>query len=165
MKHDTRGLTLIELLTVISMITITAAITAPSFAAIKRGAGLNNTAQEIVSTLRVAQNKAVSSQRPTTANPADPMKNYGVHFCDAINTCCDSYTLYYGNDWASASAKEVHQLPDGTKVRVSPATTATDIIFNRLDGIPTSSGKVTIGIDCNGPTVRTITIASSGTIQ
>jgi len=154
MKYNYKGLTLIELLTVISMITITAAITAPSFAAIKRGAGLNNTAQEIVSTLRVAQNKAISSQRPV-GNTLDPL-NYGVHFEGG------TYTLFYGNDWATATNKEIHQLPDGTTVC---AGSATDMIFNRLDGIPASAGTVTVGIDCAGSTVRTISIALSGTIQ
>jgi len=148
------GLTLIELMTVLGMIVIIAAITAPSFASIKRGVGLNNTAQEIVSALRVAQNRAISSQRPV-GNTADPI-NYGVHFSGS------TYTLYYGNDWASAGAKEAHQLPDGTTVC---PTSATDIIFNRLDGIAVSSGDVKIGIDCNGSTTRTITVAPSGTIQ
>lgn len=150
MKHDTRGLTLIELLTVISMITITAAITAPSFAAIKRGAGLNNTAQEIVSTLRVAQNKAISSQRPV-GNTADPL-DYGVYFDDT------KYTLYYGD---AATVVEEHQLPDGTTVCDGP----TDVRFNRLDGIPDSAKIVKVGIGCSGSTTRSISVASSGTIQ
>ncbi len=145
---------MIELITVISMITITAAITAPSFAAIKRGVGLNNTAQEIVSILRVAQNRAISSQRPV-GNTANPI-NYGVHFAG------DSYTLFYGNDWAGATAMEVRQLPDGTTV--CPAS-AVNIIFDRLDGIAVSSGDVVVGIDCGGSSYRTVSVAPSGTIQ
>lgn len=153
MKHDARGLTLIELLTVIGMIVITGAITAPSFASIKRGAGLNNTAQEIVSTLRVAQNKAVSSQRPA-GNTADPL-DYGVHFEG------NAYSLFYGD---SATVLETHQLPDGTTVC---PTSVTDIIFERLTGIAVSSGDVKIGIDCDiGSTIqRKIAVSSSGTIQ
>lgn len=154
MTNSQRGLTMIELITVIAMITIIGAITAPSFAAIKRGVGLSNTAQEIVSALRVVKNKAVTSQRPS-GNTDSPL-NYGIHF--SANT----YTLFYGDSWATATAKEVHQLPDGTTVC---PTSVTDVIFNRLDGTAASSGNIKVGMDCNGSTTRTISVASSGTIQ
>lgn len=147
------GLTMIEFITVIAMITIIGAITAPSFAAIRRGVGLSNAAQEIASALRVAQQKAISSQRQGMAG--DPT-DYGVHFTN------DRYIVFSGDSFAAATSTVTHLLLEG--ITICPGS-ASDIVFNRLDGVPVSSGTVTIGIDCAGTTVRTITVAPSGTVQ
>ncbi|MFH0828728.1 MAG: hypothetical protein V1907_00935 [Candidatus Kerfeldbacteria bacterium] len=160
------GLTLIELMTVLGMIALVAAITAPSFASIKSGIGLNNTAQEVVSALRVAQNKAISSQRPSV-NAADLIGyNYGVHFVQNEN----KYTLFYGDNFdPSATSNEEHQLLGDTKVCAT-----TDARFHRLEGVPVqadgttpivAAASITVGIDCGGSTTKTIKVEPSGTIQ
>lgn len=145
------GLTLIELLTVIGMIGITMAIVAPSFSSVKKGIGLNNTAQEIVSTLRVAQNKAISSQRTGTADPTD----IGVHF-DA-----NKYTLFFGAAYNStATSNEVHTLSDSTVCTGA----GTDVVFSRLSGMTSAAHTIELGLSGCGAK-RAIAVSPSGTIQ
>jgi len=61
-SKNKKGFTLVELLVVISCISILTAVAVPSYAIMQKNIGLSNTTQEVVNALRVAQNLAISSQ-------------------------------------------------------------------------------------------------------
>ena len=56
------GLTIIELLTVIAILTILISISISLFRIFQKESGLTNTAEEILNMLRFAQNKTLASQ-------------------------------------------------------------------------------------------------------
>lgn len=136
-----RGLTAIELLTVISIIGILTAIGVPSYAAMQKHVALNNAAQEIVDALRVAQNRAISSQDATS---------HGVHFeADHYVSCtgtCDP-----------VSYDETHTL-NGPSIC---AGVGSNIVFTRLTGT-TAAQTITVGNTCGD--VKTIVVDPIGRI-
>ncbi len=130
------GLTMIELLVTIGVIGIVAATTVPAYASMRNSVGLSSAARQLVSTLREAQNKSITSQDNA---------QFGVKFDSGAKT----YTLY-----------RVNPALDLQKVSVGLPITATNAtVFNRLTGQATPT-TITLG---TGNT-KTITISATGLI-
>lgn len=105
------GFTIIELLTVIGAISILTAIGVPTYNTISKNVTLNNYAQEIVSSLRTAQNLSLSSQ--DDANWGIRFEQYQYVLCS--EDCSNDITTYVINNGAEI-------------------TTVGSVVFNRLSG-------------------------------
>ncbi len=144
MKRPT-GFTLIELLVVIAIVGTLSAIAVPSYQLMRKNVALSSYTQEIVSALRLAQNRSISSQGGVT---------HGVHF-DATQ-----YSVYDGT-WPAASP-QVNTLQDGVQV-VSGAPG--NIEFKHLTGETADGVDHTFQIGFPGGRSSTITIKANGSIS
>lgn len=141
-----KGFTLIEALTVIGVISILAAIGVPSYLSLKNNVAFSNTAEEIINTLRVAQNKAITSQDGT---------KWGVHFDNSSHP--NQYVLFSGDNFSTSPNKTEFRLPLGQVLGAS-----TEIIFDRLTG--TTGSDTNISLDSSGRT-KTIEVKQTGKIS
>ncbi len=148
--HDRRGLTLVELLTVIGIIAVVSAIAVPMYATARRDILLNSTAAELVNTLRLAQGRATSSQNAGSTMAAT---SHGVHL-EA------DYLVTYGGDWATPTYTDTTPLPTETVVC---AGVGTNISFERLSGRTGAATTVVVGLDGCGST-KTIAVSAEGRI-
>lgn len=142
-RHYTRpGFTILELLVVIAILGIISATAFPAYQTIKQNITLSNTVQEIVSSLRTAQSRSLTSHEGTL---------HGIHFST------DAYTLY-GGSWASPTYSQSHMLETGIQI-LSGAPD--EVEFERLTGRATA---LTLDIGFPGGKYMTVLIDPSGRI-
>ena len=138
-----KGFTLLELLTVMSIIGILTAVSIPSYHIIKRNVTLNNSAKELVSNLRTAQRQSLSSQ--------DGVK-WGIRFEN------NQYILIWCDD-TSCYDDTVHSLANDIEIIQGAGT---EIEFTRLTGTTTDQDII---IGFSGGKQKTITIEQVGKIS
>lgn len=138
-----QGFTLVELLVSISIIMLLAAIGVPSYKIMKNSIALSGESEEIVSALRTAQNRAMTSQGGTV---------WGVHFE------ANSYTVF-GDDWTAPVAPTTYQLESNLEILSATPLTVT---FDRLTG---TSSENTIVVGFLGGKQNTIEVKDSGRIS
>lgn len=116
-KHKSgAGFTLIELLTVIGIAAVLAAVAVPSYALMQKNVSLSSTAQEVVNTLRVAQNNAISSQDGVMWGVRFGTNQYILFKCNSDCSILNNITTY--------------NFQNGVQVTQGTGT----IIFNHLTG-------------------------------
>lgn len=137
-----KGFTAIELMTVIAVTAVLATLGFFSYSTIQKNIVLSNSAQELLTTLRVAQSRSVSSQDGIT---------WGVHFDSA------SYILY-GGAWPTPTSTTSYILPGGLTVTQGAGTEA---VFAHLTGA-SATGNIRVGFA--GGAEKTIYINANGQI-
>jgi type IV fimbrial biogenesis protein FimT len=145
MSSSRSGFTVIELLVVIGILGLMLAIGIPSFASIRRNVALGNTADEIVSALRLAQNSAMASQGGV---------DQGVYFT------ATQYCLF-GGTWSGTcpSASTTYTMGSyGITVSGAPIS----VVFQHLTGV-TSARTIVVGI--SGGSQKTITVEATGKLS
>lgn len=156
---SSRGLTLVELLIVLSVLLIVSSLLVVAFYTLTRKTDLDTSRDNIISTLNIAKNKTLASEG------AD---QYGVYFDDSSSdTSSDphKYILFQGSSYADASFKETHILPATVEISdVSFGGAGDEVVFNRLEGKTENDGSITIKFSTTGET-RTIYVYSSGEIS
>ncbi|MFC1687411.1 Tfp pilus assembly protein FimT/FimU [Patescibacteria group bacterium] len=138
-----KGFTSIELMAVIGIITILAAIGIPSYQTVRKNIVLNNYANEIVSMLRTAQNRSLSAQDGTP---------HGIFFE------AEQYTIY-GDDWSAPTYTTPFSLYNGIEILQGVNS---HIVFDRLLG--TTDSDVIVKVGFPGGREKTITIDAIGKI-
>lgn len=139
------GFTAIELLGVVAIIGILAVIAIPSYQLMRKNVALSSYTQEIVSALRVAQNRSISSQGGMI---------HGVHFES------DRYVVYDGT-WPSSNS-QVHMLENGVEILTGAPE---EVEFERLMGGTLDHADYTFQIGFPGGRSKTITVNASGRIS
>lgn len=122
-KNKNRGISIIEILIVISIIVALSAIVIPSFSSFHKQQALKNTTEDIVSLLNEARNNTISSKNSNT---------YGVHFDN------NKAILFSGTSFvASPSNKQI----DFDSVVIVPESGGinlvgggSDVVFTRITG-------------------------------
>ncbi len=148
-KNLQSGFTATEILIVLFIIAVLAAIVLPQFNEMRKREVLKGGANDIVTALTRARSQTLSSLESS---------EYGVHFES------DHVIIFKGTTYSASS-------PDNETINiVSPATISaitltgggSDVYFRRLTGMPTTSGTVTIS---NTVSTKTITISSTGAVS
>lgn len=143
--------TLIESLIIFGIFIILIAVTVPLFRFFAKESDLNNSTEEIINILRLAQNKTLASEGAS---------QYGVHFETA------KYVLFKGIIYNPlAPDNEVHSLPQRIEIyEIDLAGGGSEVIFNRITGITNQFGKISLRLKDDTSKTRQITVKSSGGI-
>jgi prepilin-type N-terminal cleavage/methylation domain-containing protein len=144
------GFTLIEIIIVIgiSLLLITAA--APSLTFLKQSTALDSTAQEIISVLRLAQNKTLAAENNS---------NFGVYFET------DKFILFPGETYSDSSPNnEIHRLNSSVQISQIILSEGQNVVFERLSGATRNIGSITISATEDINKNKIIFIDSSGLV-
>lgn len=144
-----RGISLIEIIIVIAITVIIAAIGAGVFRNFKIENQLNSDAAGILSVIRLAQSKTISGEAA---------QQWGVHFQS------DRYVLFQGGVYGAGDPNNVVSLLN-SQIQISVIALAgggSELIFNRLSGTTNQYGSVQISSVADASRTRTIYIESSG---
>lgn len=148
-----KGISLIEILIVISIILILAAIVVPNLSFIKKQQALQTTKEDIVSLLNEARNSTISSKNSLT---------YGVHFQ------ADRAILFSGASYSDSPNNK--QISFDSSVTI-PATGGinigggSDVVFQRLTGDTINNGTIVIQLVSDATKQKIISINSIGIIS
>lgn len=85
---DDRGFTIIELVLVIIVAAVIAAVAVPQFARYWAGIKTSNAAMKIASDIRYAQNRATTTQQRNQVNFAGDGKSYTINSCATYTSAC-----------------------------------------------------------------------------
>lgn len=145
------GITLIEILISIAIISVVVILFTSGFNSFRESAQLNEAHSAILSILRDARSRTLSGEKNT---------QYGVHFET------NQIVLFSGSSYSSGSSlNEIYALPSLARVSSINLGGSTDIIFARLTGSASANGTVIIESVSNPLKTKTITILSSGNIE
>lgn len=158
MKKNHFAFTVIELLTIIGILIILLFLTFPSFNFFRRESDLNNSAEEIINSLRLAQNKTLASELAS---------QWGVYF--ETSTQPNQYILFRGTSFVSrpTSSDEVHQLPNSIEVSEIELWGGKEVLFEKVTGFASSTsqvGRISIRLKTDPAKTKTIYIENSGLI-
>ncbi|MBI2450375.1 MAG: prepilin-type N-terminal cleavage/methylation domain-containing protein [Candidatus Nealsonbacteria bacterium] len=148
-----RGFTLIELMIVVGIVAILAALAAPALRDFWMDTDLENSAEEIINTLRLAQNKTIASEGSS---------NWGVYF--SISTSPYQYTLFKGQNYLTRDvlSDDIHKIPGTVLVSEVNLSGGREAVFNRITGNPQQSGLITIAAKTDLSKTKTIYLEESG---
>jgi prepilin-type N-terminal cleavage/methylation domain-containing protein len=146
-----RGLTIIELLIVISIFGIITLVIVKTFSLFNTNQALDKDTQAIVAFLDDAKSKTLASK---DAN------QYGIHLASS------SVTLFKGTSFSSSDPENKVYALDRTVYIFTQALVGggTNIIFSRLTGETSQSGTITIA-STRASSTRTVTIYKTGAIE
>ncbi len=161
------GFTLVEILIVISLITILSAISVPAIVSFQRNQTITQASKKLKSDLRYVQNKSLSSVNGKVwgVNFVNNLSTYQVFSCPPDPMHYDQYR--FGNAFCTAS---VPLLDLGSpSVTIQLVSTPTDIAFDTLTGAVVingvlSSGDFSIQVVAGGDS-RTVIIGQGGRIE
>jgi type II secretory pathway pseudopilin PulG len=149
------GVTFIELLVIISVLAILIAISGQVFVFFQKESSLNSTVEEIVSVLRLAQNKTLASEE------AD---QYGVYF----NTSVDphEYVLFKGPDFVSRDVAydRIYAVPKILELYDINLSGGNEAAFDRLTGLTSQPGQISLRLKSDPAKNKTIYIYGSGQV-
>ena len=150
------GFTMLELLLVIGIFAVLAAVSAIQLANFQRGAKLESASKDIVSALRLAHDRAVLGEDGNTDGAGDA---WGIRFANASS---DAYQTFFGSSYSSGNVKETVFLPSGVSFTAPTEGFNADVVFAKLTGTTTAQVLVTIADDTS---TKTITIDTTGRIS
>ena len=155
-RNSSKGFSLLELIISLAIIALLGTVAGLALVNYQRSMAADTTAREITGQLRLAQRKAVSGEDGDLNGQGD---TWGVRFSNPSGSAADTYQVFYGTVYNSASTTATVYLPSSAVFTNPTAGTSTDIIFTKLSGTTTPA---TISITLpDGSDSRTITIATS----
>jgi len=147
-----KGLSLIELLVVVLIITILMGLAFISYRLFEKRTELEVTAQNILATLKLAQTKTLASEGAS---------QYGVHFEN------DKYVLFKGDTYQEGAVEnKAYQLPSRLEIyNIDLAGGGNNVIFTRISGHTEQNGTIKLRIISAPEKTRTIIIQSYGLME
>ena len=149
------GFTLLELIVVVAILVIVGAISIPSIVSLQKIPQLNNTSEEIINTLRIAQNKTLSSEQNS---------QYGVYFNTA--TSPHQYILFKGVSFAlrDSSFDQIYSISSIIEFYAVNTGGNNEVVFDKLTGSTANFGNVSLRLKEDTSKTRIIYIDNSGVI-
>lgn len=146
------GFTLIEVLMIIGIIAILAFSFLLQLNFFKNQNALDLTAQEIISALRLSQNKTLASESASS---------FGVHFDN------NKFVAFKGFEYNPASSDNEPRglLPSISISNINLTASSTEVVFERLTGNALNAGSIDILANNNPATKKTIYISGQGTVS
>lgn len=147
-----KGITALEILMVIAIISLLFLIALPQFSKIKENQVLKNTVEEAVSALRTAQSQSLASIDSST---------YGVHFDQ------NRIIIFKGGIF-SEGAPDNKIIDISSPARISNvafggvSSSSGDLYFTRLSGVPSKTGTINVS---TSSALKIITISSTGAVS
>jgi len=150
------GVTLTESIITIGILVILITISIPVFRLFQRNSDLNNSTEEVINTLRLAQNKTLASEGAS---------QYGVDFDDTSSP--HRYTLFKGSDYASrdVSLDEIYRIPETVEIYEIDLGGGNEVIFDRITGMTSQSGHVFLRLKTDMTKTKTIYVTGSGQVS
>jgi len=147
--RSARGLSLVETLVVIGILSIMAALTFETYVSVNANKALDTDAERIIAEIGHARSLTVGSKNDT---------EWGVHIASS------SVTIFEGDTYTEgASGNTVAPLHSAVQISaISLRDGVTDIVFERLTGDTTATGTVTLSYVASSSVARTITIYGTG---
>ena len=157
LKHSPyrRGFTLVEMLAIIAVVLIIVAIVSPQFSKIKNAQALKSAGGDIISSLNQAQAQTRASLNLTT---------YGVHF-QSNQIIIFTGTSYSAGNGSNQAISIISPVAISNVTLNGVSGTSGDVYFNRLTGLPSVTGTVTVSIPSDGTQTKTITISATGEVS
>jgi prepilin-type N-terminal cleavage/methylation domain-containing protein len=142
-----KGLTIVEVLTAVAVLSILVVMVLPGFAKIKNIQALKSTTEDVISVLAEARSETLASLSSSS---------YGVHFQT------DKVILFKGTTFSSGagSNKITNIISPATISSINLNNSGVDVYFNRLSGLPSTTGTITVSL--SGVTPKIITISLTG---
>lgn len=155
-KKNNSGFTLVEIIIAVAIISILLGVASSNFFSIKENSDLKNNAQEFVSALKFAQNKAVSSE--------DNSK-YGIYINTQVSP--NLYILFKGDSYASRipASDQVNFLQDTIEFNSVDLGGGNEMVFDRLTGASEESGSISLRVKSNANKSKTVYISGTGAIN
>jgi prepilin-type N-terminal cleavage/methylation domain-containing protein len=148
------GFTLVELMISVTLAALLAVIGFTTVVSLKQRQEMDFTTQEIVITLRNAQDRSISQENSIT---------WGVHFENS--TSSDFFDLFKGTSYSAGTVVLRKNLISGIEFTEPAGGSSSTIIFASVTGLPNASTTVKISL-INKPAVSsTISVNSSGKIN
>ncbi len=145
-----KGFTLVEILVVLAIISILAAISAASFKSMYQSTSLRSGASATFDALTSARSSTLGSQSDMV---------YGVHFSST------TVTQFAGDTYvAGATGNSVYTYEGSVRATSSVITSGGVVTFSRLQGLPSTTGTLYV-YDVNGGGTTTVIIHGSGLIE
>jgi len=146
------GFSLIEILIVVSVLTILAGLIAPGFSFFKKQSSLDGATQEIIHALRLAQNKTLASEGDS---------NFGVYFE------ANKFVIFKGLTYSVSSANnEVYSLDSSLKISsINFGGAVAYVVFERLTGNTANYGSLVVEQTSSSSQNKIIYIDQSGIVS
>jgi len=150
------GVSFIEMIMVITILVILIGITAPAFIFFQRSFEFNNNTEEIINILRVARDKTLASEG---------FSQHGVYFDDTGSP--HQYILFKGESFAlrDGSFDETYNLSDNVEVYNINLNGGNEVVFDRVTGITSQSGDISLRLKTDLTKTKTIYIEGSGYVR
>lgn len=147
-----KSFTLIEALVTVGILTILASLIIPVFYFFQKESDLNNSVQEIINMLRLAQNKTLASEGAS---------QWGIYFFS------NQYVLFKGNNFASReiSFDEISRLPESVEIYLTDLNGgSSEAVFDRILGTTNQFGMVDLRLKNDAAKTAAVYIENSGRI-
>lgn len=148
MKYS-KGISIIEVLTVIAILGILTAISLPVFRSLANSQSLDKEASIVVSFVNKSRDNAINSL---------DFLQHGVSFASS------TVTIFYGNNPATSATSTTYTLESQNTIwNVNFANGQSYLYFDKLTGKPNTSG--TLKVKHGGQTEKIITIYATGLVE
>ena len=141
------GFTLIELMLSIAVIGLLAGLSLPVYASFNNRNNLDLTTQSVATLLRRAE---------TYSRGAKSDSQWGVEIQSS------KATLFLGSNFSSRDVTYDEEVTTPSSIALSSLS---EVLFSKLDGMPTTTGSVTVSLTNGVSETRTITINAKGVIN
>lgn len=145
--------TLLELLVIFGIIAIIAVLAFPALRDFQLTSDLENSADGIINTLRLAQQKTIASEE---------LSSWGVYF-DAA-TSPHQYVLFKGDNYLSrdSSKDEIQRISSSVIISGINLGGSSEAVFDQVSGISLQQGSIVLALKTDPSKTKTIYIESSG---
>lgn len=148
--------TLLELLIIVGITAVLAVLAFPALHNFQLTSDLENSADELINALRLAQQKTIASEGGSS---------WGVYF--NTSTLPYQHILFKGNNYLSrdASKDEVNKISSIVLIAEINLGGPQEVVFDQISGVSLQQGSVVLALKNDSSKTKTIYIESSGQVE